>query len=70
MPALLLCEIGLSKQPFLAGKDFTVSDAAVGAYLYYTKAFFREQFQEFPRVQAYLKGLMGRPAFQETCGAS
>jgi glutathione S-transferase len=60
----------LSKQSFLAGENFTVSDAAVGSYLYYTKAFFGEQFQKFPKVQAYLKGLMARPCFQETCGAS
>jgi len=63
-------EMILSKQPFLAGQDFTVSDAAVGSYLYYTHAFFGEQYRKFPRVQAYLKGLMSRPAFQQTCGAS
>jgi len=60
----------LSKQAFLAGNDFTVSDAAVGSYLYYTKAFFGEKFQNYPKVQAYLNGLMARPLFRETCGAS
>ena len=63
-------DIILSKQPLLAGQDFTVSDAAVGAYLYYTMAFFCEKFPKFPNVQAYLQKLMDRPAFKETCGAS
>lgn len=60
----------LSKQAFIAGNDFTVSDVALGSYLYYTAAFFGEKFQSTPKVQAYLKGLMNRPAFQKTCGAS
>jgi len=60
----------LSKQPFLAGNDFTVSDVALGSYLYYTQAFFGEKFQNTPNVQTYLRGLMNRPAFRETCGAS
>jgi len=60
----------LSKQAFLAGNDLTVSDIALGSYLYYTQAFFGEKFQNTPKVQAYLKGLMNRPAFRETCGAS
>jgi len=60
----------LSKQPFLAGAEFTVSEVAVGSYLYYTQALFGEPFQKAPRVQAYLKGLMARQCFVETCGAS
>jgi len=60
----------LAKRPFLAGDNFTVSDAAVASYLYYTSAFFGEQFQSFPKVQQYLKGIMARPLFQETCAAS
>jgi len=60
----------LSQQPFLGGQDFSVSDAAVGSYLYYTQAFFSETFAKFPTVQAYLKGLLDRPCFKETCGAS
>merc|ERR1712146_358938 len=60
----------LSKQPFLGGQSFTVSDVAVGSYLYYTMAFFGEKFGRFPAVQAYLRSLMSRPFFKETCGAS
>lgn len=60
----------LSKQSFLAGEDFTVSDVAVGSYLYYTMAFFGEQFQRYPKVQEYLTKIMSRQMFQETCGAS
>eukprot|EP00746_Dinoflagellata_sp_MGD_P114649 gnl/MRDRNA2_/MRDRNA2_51041_c0_seq1.p1 gnl/MRDRNA2_/MRDRNA2_51041_c0~~gnl/MRDRNA2_/MRDRNA2_51041_c0_seq1.p1 ORF type:complete len:186 (+),score=24.88 gnl/MRDRNA2_/MRDRNA2_51041_c0_seq1:115-672(+) len=60
----------LAKSTFLCGEKFTVSDVAVGSYLYYTLAFFRERFQSFPNVQRYLQALMARPHFKATCGAS
>ena len=40
----------LSQQPYIGGKDFSVSDVAVGAYLLYVPAF-------FPTVRAIQGGL-------------
>lgn len=60
----------LSDKTYLLGDDFTVSDAALGSYLYYTMAFFGEKFGAFPNVQRYLKTLMDMPSFKATCGSS
>lgn len=60
----------LSERAFLLGDNFSVSDVALGSYLYYTKAFFGEKFGAFPNVQRYLKSLMDMPSFRATCGSS
>ena len=59
----------LARQPFLLGSEFSVADAAVGAYLYYTAAFFREKFSGYPAIQEYLAGIRARPHFKATIGA-
>lgn len=60
----------LSGSNFLVGDKFTVSDVALGAYLYYTKAFFQERFGKHPNVAKYLARLMDMKSFKSTCGAS
>jgi len=60
----------LSDRPYLQGEEFTVSDVAVGSYLYYTKAFFGERFAKYPNVAKYLDSLMDMESFKNTCGAS
>ena len=69
-PAMLAgIEKILAKQPFLLGAEFSVADAAVGSYLHYCQAFFRETFQAYPAVKAYLAGIQKRPHFMSTIGA-
>mmetsp|Transcript_11380 Transcript_11380/g.19443 ORF Transcript_11380/g.19443 Transcript_11380/m.19443 type:complete len:267 (-) Transcript_11380:203-1003(-) len=60
----------LSDRPFLLGEEFSVSDVALGSYLYYTKAFFGEKFGKHPNVSKYLTRLMEMKSFKATCGAS
>ena len=60
----------LSDRQYLLGEEFTVSDVAVGSYLYYTQAFFREKFSKYPNVAKYLHNLMEMESFRATCGAS
>jgi glutathione S-transferase len=62
-------EAVLSKQPFLAGPTFGVSDVAVGAYLFYATAFFGEKYSAYPSIRTYVAGLRARPAFAATVGA-
>ena len=59
----------LAVQPYLLGAEFSVADAAVGAYLYYTAAFFREKFSGYPAIQKYLEAIRGRKHFKSTIGA-
>lgn len=59
----------LSEQDYLVGGTFGVSDVAVGSLLFYLPLFFKMDLSDYPAVQAYMKRLGDRPAFQATLGA-
>jgi len=69
-PAMLaVLEQLLSTQPFLLGAAFSVADVAVGSYLHYCMAFFRETYGAYPKVKAYVAAIQARPHFRSTIGA-
>jgi glutathione S-transferase len=69
-PLCAAIEALLSKQAFLAGPTFGVADVAVGAYMFYATAFFRDvSFTAFPAIAKYKAALEARPAFKATVGA-
>jgi len=60
----------LSRQPYLQGSEFTVSDIAVGAYLAYLPVFFPDiSIASWPKLEAYVNAIRSRPAFMKTVGA-
>lgn len=59
----------LEKQPFLLGDTFSAADVAVGAMLAYIPLMLKIGFDGYPAVDAYLKRLAERPAFQKAIGA-
>lgn len=71
MPAMLEpLNALLSKQEWLTGAAFSVSDVAVGAYLSYTKKFFADtSYKKWPKVEAYMARIEARPHFAATIGS-
>ncbi|MES1023938.1 glutathione S-transferase family protein [Gloeocapsa sp. BRSZ] len=69
MPRLLtpLNEI-LSRQPFLLGDSFSVTDVAVGSMLCYMPIMLKLDLSNYPDVLNYMKRLSERPAFQKSIG--
>jgi glutathione S-transferase len=68
-PICAALEARLAQQPFLAGAAFGVADVAVGAYLFYATAFFRDvSFKPYPALSKYKAALEARPAFAATVG--
>jgi glutathione S-transferase len=59
----------LQQQPYLMGDSFTVVDAAVGSMLAYMPLMLKINFEGYPALQAYVKRLTERSAFQRTIGA-
>lgn len=59
----------LTDQAFIVGDDFTVADAAVGSMLAYIPLMLKIDFADYPALQAYVKRITERPAFQTTIGA-
>jgi glutathione S-transferase len=59
----------LANQAFLMGDTFTVADAAVGSILSYMPIMLKIDFAGYPALQAYVKRITERPAFQKTIGA-
>lgn len=59
----------LTNQAFMMGDGFTVVDAAVGSILAYMPIMLNIDFAEYPALQAYVKRMTERPAFQKTIGA-
>ncbi len=59
----------LDHQAFMMGNTFTVVDAAVGSMLAYMPLMLKIDFAGYPAIQAYVKRITERPAFQKTIGA-
>lgn len=59
----------LANQDFMMGDMFTVVDAAVGSILAYMPVMLKIDFSGYPALQAYVKRISERPAFQKTIGA-
>lgn len=59
----------LANQAFLMGDTFTVADAAVSSILAYMPLMLKIDFAGYPALQAYVKRITERPAFQKTIGA-
>ncbi|EFJ41347.1 hypothetical protein VOLCADRAFT_77635 [Volvox carteri f. nagariensis] len=60
----------LSRQEYIEGDSFSVSDVAVGAYLLYIPAFFPQlDLSPYPNVLAYMKRMSERPACAATVAA-
>jgi glutathione S-transferase len=59
----------LTHQAFMMGETFTVVDAAVGSILAYMPIMLKIDFAGYPALQAYVKRIAERPAFQKTIGA-
>jgi len=58
----------LSTRPFLLGKEFSVADVAVAAYLLYIPLFFgsRVNFKKlYPSIAAYMLKCASRPAYKK-----
>jgi glutathione S-transferase len=58
----------LTERPFLLGDTLSVVDIAVGSILAYAPLMLGMKFDEYPAVDAYLKGLTALPSFQNTIG--
>ncbi|GLC42185.1 hypothetical protein PLESTB_000639900 [Pleodorina starrii] len=60
----------LSRQSYIEGDSFSVSDVAVGAYLLYIPAFLPQlDLTPYPNVLAYMKRMAERPACAATVAA-
>ncbi|MEM9153165.1 MAG: glutathione S-transferase family protein [Cyanobacteria bacterium P01_F01_bin.3] len=58
----------LTERPYIVGAELTAADIAVGSYLFYSTVMFSFDLSPYPTVDAYVKRLMARPAFQKTMG--
>ncbi|MEC4984939.1 MAG: glutathione S-transferase family protein [Oscillatoria sp. PMC 1068.18] len=69
MPKLMtgLNQIFAQKE-FLLGDEFGVADVAVGSYLAYIPMMLQLDLSPYPAVEAYIKRMTGRSAFQKTIG--
>jgi glutathione S-transferase len=68
MPRLLSAlNTWLESRLFLE-EEFTAGDVAVGSLLAYMPMMLKLGFEEYPAIDAYLKRLMARPAFQKSIG--
>ncbi len=59
----------LGDRDYLTGSNFGVADVAVGSLLFYLPVFFKMDLSDYPAIQAYMKRLGDRPAFQASVGA-
>ena len=62
--AFQVLETGLEGKDYVAGKDFTMGDIAVGVNVYRWYAL-DVKHPSLPRVEAYYQRLQQRPAFQK-----
>jgi glutathione S-transferase len=69
MPRLLApLDHHLQQHSYILGDRFTAADVAVGSMLAYIPMLLRLTFEGYPAIQAYLKRISERPAFQKTFG--
>ena len=55
----------LENQSYITGNNFTVSDVAVGSTLGYAIMFLKMSYADYPAVDAYIKRIGDRPAYQK-----
>ena len=55
----------LENQPYISGELFTVSDVAVGTILSYAVLMLKMSYADYPAIEAYLKRIGDRPAYQK-----
>ncbi len=55
----------LASQPYLLGKEFGVTDVAVGSILAYIPMLLKLDLSDYPEVMNYMQRLGERPAFQK-----
>ncbi len=67
MPPL---ETHLQQHDYVIGTDLTVADVALGSLLFFIPIMLQVDLSEYPAVQAYIKRLSQRPAFQKSMGSS
>ncbi len=66
MPRLLAAlDKILASQPYLLGKEFGVTDVAVGSILAYIPMLLKLDLSAYPEVMNYMQRLGERPAFQK-----
>ena len=66
MPRLLTAlDKILASQPYLLGKEFGVTDVAVGSMLAYIPMLLKLDLSAYPEVMNYMQRLGERPAFQK-----
>jgi glutathione S-transferase len=53
------------QQTFLLGETFTVADAAIGSALGYIPLMIKLDLSSYPGVEAYIKRISERPAYQK-----
>ncbi len=59
----------LEQRQFILGDQFSVADVAIGSFLAYMPIMLKIGFDDYSAIDAYLKRLMSRPAFQKSIGA-
>ena len=70
MPRLLsMLNQHLEQRQFILGDQFSVADVAIGSFLAYMPIMLKIGFDDYSAIDAYLKRLMSRPAFQKSIGA-
>lgn len=57
------------QRSFLVGNEFTVADVAVGSMLAYMPLMLKLDFSAYPALQAYVKRVTERPAYQKVMSA-
>ncbi|HEY9751248.1 MAG TPA: glutathione S-transferase family protein, partial [Allocoleopsis sp.] len=57
------------QKTFLLGDEFTVADVAVGSMLAYMPLMLKIDFSAYPALQAYIKQVTERPAYQKAMSA-
>jgi glutathione S-transferase len=68
-PVLDMLNTHLASSEYLLGPEFTEADVPVGSYLLYLPMFDPDvDLSPWPAVQAYMKRLSDRPAYQSACG--
>jgi len=55
----------LENQSYITGELFTVSDVAVGTILGYAVLMLKMSYADYPAIEAYLKRIGDRPAYQK-----